>query len=61
MIEKGEIQVQIAYEGKPVDKVEALKKYYGIQSDVELVRILVNEQAGQLNVSPTGATTGADR
>ena len=58
---KGATQVSVELEGDLKSKVEALKKYYGIQSDVELVRILVNEKAGQLNVSPMGATESADQ
>ncbi len=49
MAEKDKSQVRVEFEGALLDKVEALKKYYGIQSNAELVRVLVNECARQLD------------
>lgn len=54
-----EIQVKLKFEGEILEKVNALKKHYGVQSDAELVRVLVNERAQQLNVCPVEATTNA--
>ncbi len=50
-------QVSVDLEGDLKRKVDALKKYYDIQSSAELVRVLVNEKAQQLNVGPLEATT----
>jgi metal-responsive CopG/Arc/MetJ family transcriptional regulator len=47
--DKEKIQVRVELEGELLEKVEVLKKYYGVQSYTELIRVLVNEQARQLN------------
>ncbi len=52
-------QVSVEIEGDLKRKVDALKKYYGVQSSAELVRVLVNERARQLNVGSVEATTNA--
>jgi hypothetical protein len=52
-------QVSTELEGDLKEKFEALKKYYGIHNDAELVKVLVNEKARQLNVCPMEATTNA--
>ncbi|MCL5877324.1 MAG: hypothetical protein M1540_05880 [Candidatus Bathyarchaeota archaeon] len=57
MAANGKVQVQVEFEGESLNKVEALKKYYGVESDAELVRVLVNEKARQLNVGPVEAIT----
>ncbi len=54
---KEEKLVKLVFEGDILDKVNALKKYYGIQNDVELVRVLVNKRARQLNVGPVEVAT----
>lgn len=43
MNEKETIQVRVELEGELLDKVNALKKFYGVESYAELVRILLNE------------------
>lgn len=48
MSDKDKLQVRVEFEGLLLEKVEALKKYYGVQSNAELVRVLVNEKARQL-------------
>lgn len=50
MAEKENVQVRVEFEGEMLRKVEALKKYYGVQSTAELVRVLVTEQARQLKL-----------
>jgi hypothetical protein len=42
-----------------LEKANALKKYYGIQNNNELIKILVTEKTQQLNLNPTEATTDA--
>jgi hypothetical protein len=42
-----------------LEKTNALKKYYRVQTNKELIKILVNEKAQQLNLNPTEATTNA--
>ncbi|MCL5876506.1 MAG: hypothetical protein M1540_01680 [Candidatus Bathyarchaeota archaeon] len=56
MVEKREI-VKLGFEADLLKKVNALKKYYDVQSDAELVRVLVNEKARHLNVDPMETTT----
>ncbi len=51
--------VNLEFEVDLIEKVNALKKYYGVQSSAELVRVLVNERARQLNVGSVEATTNA--
>ncbi len=51
------MQVKLEFEGEILEKVNALKKHYGVQSDAELVRVLVNESARQLNADPVEAAT----
>ncbi|MCL5876695.1 MAG: hypothetical protein M1540_02660 [Candidatus Bathyarchaeota archaeon] len=50
-------QVCVEFIGEFKEKFEALKKYYGIQNDAELVRVLINEKARHLNVGPMEAIT----
>ncbi len=38
-------QVNVELEEDLKRKIEALKKYYGIQNNAELIRVLVNEKA----------------
>ena len=47
--------VKLEFETDLLEKVNALKKYYGIRSDGELVRVLVNENTRQLNAGPAEA------
>ena len=58
MVEKRAL-VKLEFEADLLEKVTALKKYYGVQSDVEFVRVLVNESARQLNANPVEAATNA--
>ena len=58
MVEK-RASVKLEFEADLLEKANALKKYYGVQSNAELVRVLVNERARQLNVCPVEATTNA--
>ncbi len=58
MVEK-RTSVKLEFEADLLKKANALKKYYGVQSNAELVRVLVNERAQQLNVCPVEATTNA--
>ncbi len=44
-----------------LEKVNALKKHYRVQSSAELVRILVNEKTQQLNIGPMEAITNANQ
>jgi hypothetical protein len=44
--------VKLEFEAELLEKVNALKKYYGVQSNTELVRVLVNESARRLNADP---------
>lgn len=59
MVEKQGASVKLEFEADLFEKVNALKKYYGVQSNAELVRVLVNERARQLNVGPVEATPNA--
>ncbi|MGD6850717.1 MAG: hypothetical protein ACQCN6_01500 [Candidatus Bathyarchaeia archaeon] len=42
--------VKVVFEGEMLEKVNALKSYYGVQSNAELIRILVKDRARQLKV-----------
>jgi len=42
-----------------LEKADTLKKYYHVQTNKELIKILVNEKTQQLNLPPTEATTDA--
>jgi hypothetical protein len=44
--------VKLYFEADLLEKVTALKKYYGVQSSTELVIVLVNEKARQLSECP---------
>ncbi len=46
-------QVSIELEKNLKTKIEALKKYYGIKNNAELIKVLVNEKAQQLNTTET--------
>jgi hypothetical protein len=48
-------QVKVEFEGALKQRVEALKKYYGVQNNAELVRVLINEKARELKVGPLEA------
>lgn len=48
--EKETSQVRVEFEGDLLNKVNSLKKYYGILSSAELIRLLVNDRARQLNL-----------
>jgi hypothetical protein len=54
-------QVHIEFIGEIRDKFETLKKFYGIQNNAELIRILIDEKAKQLNISPMETTTNANQ
>jgi hypothetical protein len=47
--------VKLEFEDDLLEKVNALKNYYDVQSNAELVRVLVNENMRQLNVGPVEA------
>ncbi len=49
-------QVKLEFGEEFAQKIDALKKYYRVQSGAELVKILVNEKTQQLNTNPTEAT-----
>ncbi len=59
MVKKGKIEFTIKFEDESLKKMEALKKYYDIQSNAELIKILVNEKAQQLTANPIEAITDA--
>jgi hypothetical protein len=42
-----------------LEKINTLKKYYHVQTNKELIKILVNEKAQQLNLNPKETTTNA--
>ncbi len=44
MIEKEKIHVRVKFEGELLDRVNELKKFYGVESYAELLRILLNER-----------------
>ena len=54
-------QVCVEFIGEFKEKFETLKKHYDIQSDAELVKILVDEKARQLNATTMEATTNANQ
>jgi hypothetical protein len=56
--ESNQVIVEFIVEFK--EKLETIKKYYGIQSNAELVKVLVNEKAQQLNISKIEATTNVN-
>ena len=41
---KDRIQVRLELEGELLDRVNELKKFYGVESYAELLRILLNER-----------------
>ncbi len=53
-------QVSVEVEGDLKRKVDALKNYYGIQSSAELIRVLVNEKAKQLNAASLEANANGN-
>jgi|GEM_PF-5864399 hypothetical protein len=50
-------QVKLEFESDLLKKANALKKYYALQNNAELVRVLVNEKTQQLNVDPIEVTS----
>jgi hypothetical protein len=54
---KNSNEVHVEFTGKLKEKFETLKKYYAIQSDTELIRVLINEKAQQLNANTMEAAT----
>ena len=54
-------QVCVEFIGEFKEQFETLKKYYDIQSDAELVRVLVDEKARQLNATTMEATANANQ
>ncbi len=52
--------VNLEFEVDLIEKVNALKKYYGVQSSAELIRVLVNEKAKQLNAGPLEANVNGN-
>jgi hypothetical protein len=59
MVKKGKKEFIVKFQDESLKKMEALKKYYDIQSNAELIKILVNEKAQQLTANPTEAITDA--
>ncbi len=57
MNEKEKIQVRVELEGDLLDKVNTLKKFYGIESYAELVRLLLNERYRNLENQAGGLDT----
>jgi metal-responsive CopG/Arc/MetJ family transcriptional regulator len=55
--DKDKVQVRVEFEGELLEKVDALKKYYGVQSYAELVRVLINEQSRQLFEQKKGSVS----
>jgi hypothetical protein len=58
---QSELQVQIQLDSDLKRKADALKKYYNVQNNTELIKILVNEKAQQLNARPMEATSNANK
>jgi hypothetical protein len=58
---QSELQVQIQLDSDLKRKADALKKYYNVQNNTELIKILVNEKAQQLNAHPMEATPNANK
>ena len=53
-------QVCVECTGEFKQKFDALKKYYNLKSDTELIRILIKEKACQLNAGKKEATANAN-
>lgn len=56
--ERETIQVRVLLEGELLEKVEAIRKYYGLVHYADLVRLLFNEKYNQLPKVPN-ASEGA--
>lgn len=54
MEEKDKTQVRVEFGGKNAEMFIALKKHFGVQSNAELIRILVNDRARQLGLKTEG-------
>ncbi len=54
-----ETQTIFKIEEELFEKINTLKKHYGVKSDAELVKILVNEKAQQLTTHPTNTAKEA--
>ncbi len=59
MVKKGKKECIVKFQDESLKKMEALKKYYKIQDNAELIKILVNEKAQQLTANPTETITDA--
>ncbi len=53
MVKKRKIEIIIEFQEESIKKIIALKKHYKTRSNQELITLLVNEKARQLNA--TGA------
>ena len=54
MKERDKTQVRVEFGGKNAEMFVALKKHFGVQSNAELIRIIVNDQARQLGLKTEG-------
>ena len=54
MKERDKTQVRVEFDGKNAEMFIALKKHFGVQSNAELIRILVNDRARQLGLKTEG-------
>lgn len=50
MNEEERSQVKLEFSGELLEKINAIKKHYGVKSNSELIRILVNEKARELKL-----------
>jgi uncharacterized SAM-dependent methyltransferase len=49
--------VTLEFDANLFEKINALKKYYAVQSNAKLLRVLINERAQQLSVGTVGVIT----
>ena len=54
MKEKNKTQARVEFGGKNAEMFIALKKHFGVQSNAELIRILVNDRVRQLGLKTEG-------
>jgi hypothetical protein len=54
MKKKDKTQVRLEFDGKNAEIFFALKKHLGVQSNAELIRIIVNDRARQLGLKTEG-------
>ncbi|XHH08277.1 MAG: hypothetical protein ACFCUE_11995 [Candidatus Bathyarchaeia archaeon] len=55
MAKKGKVKFTVKLQEASLNKIKSLKKHYGTQDNAELIIILVNEKAQQLNTCPKEA------